>query len=572
MSTFSELIDFTRSSTGTYLDSVVYGDELVTNGTFDDGTTGWTNYSPSTTSFVEANGQIQITASGGNARVRSVLVSLVAGKTYKFTVTCTQKDNNGASFVHLGKNENFSSFYVTNLGLNEPAGTYTHEFTAVGTELWIQLGAKTSSNTVSYDNVSVKEIIGGQGTAGTPLLRTADTNEPRLEYDAYGQPLGLLIEEQRSNLLEQSEAFDNAYWSKENTNVTSDQTVAPDGTNSADKIIEANTTNTFHFVTKSMSLSAGVKTFSAYFKKAERGFAALTLRVDSGAKRLAVIFDLTNGTVADTLTLGSPTQTNSTIENAGNGWYRCSVTAYHSTGNVIALLSPQDDGNGGGNINMDYAGTVGYGVYAWGAQLEQGAFPTSYIPTSGSTVTRTGDLAPIPVERFAFDASEGTLFVHAVTAAGLNTTTGQCAVSMSSGATANCYRLRKNVSTGEIGMLKRVGDSNVININGKIVGETSTFKACGNYSATDLNLSIDGEDVITGSASSSTITISKLDVGTSPFGDADCFNGHIKRIQYFPKRLSNDKLVELTKPSSSPTMSLTFDGQATSELVEGLHD
>jgi hypothetical protein len=49
-------------------------------------------------------------------------------------------------------------------------------------------------------------------------------------------------------------------------------------------------------------------------------------------------------------------------------------------------------------------------------------------------------------------------------------------------------------------------------------------------------------------------------------------NGHIKHLRYFPTKLSNDELVELTKPSSSPTMSLTFDGQATSELVEGLHD
>jgi hypothetical protein len=554
MSTFSELIDFTRSSTGTYLDSVVYGDELVTNGTFDTDSdwakgTGW----------AISGGTASKTAGTGSSLVSTTLNGTI-GKSYLLTFDLTLS----AGVINSTLGAAVTPVYNS-------SGSYAEILKPTTTGAFQFYGS--SSFVGSIDNVSVKEIIGGQGTAGTPLLRTADANVPRLEYDASGQPLGLLIEEQRTNLLYHSEAFDNGYWSKENTNVTSDQIVAPDGTNSADKIIEANTTNTFHFVTKSMSTSAGVKTFSAYFKKAERGFAALTLRVDGGAKRLAVIFDLTNGTVADTLTYGSPTQTNSTIENAGNGWYRCSVTAYHSaTGNIIALLSPQDDGNGGGNINMDYAGTVGYGVYAWGAQLESGAFPTSYIPTSGSTVTRNSDFAPIPVERFAFDASEGTLFVHAVTAAGLNTSTGQCAVSMSSGATANCYRLRKNVSTEEIGMLKRVADSNVININGKIVGETSTFKACGNYSATDLNLSIDGEDVITGSASSSTITISKVDVGTSPFGDADCFNGHIKRIQYFPKRLSNDKLVELTKPSSSPTMSLTFDGQATSELVEGLHD
>ena len=49
-------------------------------------------------------------------------------------------------------------------------------------------------------------------------------------------------------------------------------------------------------------------------------------------------------------------------------------------------------------------------------------------------------------------------------------------------------------------------------------------------------------------------------------------SGHIKSIQYYPKRLSNTELQLLTQPSASPTMNLTFDGQATSTLVEGLHD
>ena len=183
----------------------------------------------------------------------------------------------------------------------------------------------------------------------------------------------------RKNLLEYTESFDNSYWSKENTSIGSNQTAAPDGTNTADKIKEVNTTDTFHFVTRALVSSAGVKTFSAYFKADERSFAGLTLRVNSGSDRLAVLFNLTNGTVSDTITLGSPTQTSSSIQDVGNGWYRCSVSAYHSTGSVLSLISPHNDGTSG-NINMTYAGTVGYGVYIWGSQLEEASTASSYQP------------------------------------------------------------------------------------------------------------------------------------------------------------------------------------------------
>ena len=156
-----------RNQGGLPKEDKLYVGDFIQNGDFSNGTTGWTNYDAPTTTFIETGGQLQITASGGNARVRSGLVNLVAGRSYRFTVTCTQKDNNGASFVHLGKADNFGSYYVTNLGLDEPVGTYTHEFTAEGTELWIQLGAKTSSNSVTYDNVSVQEVGENLVTNGT---------------------------------------------------------------------------------------------------------------------------------------------------------------------------------------------------------------------------------------------------------------------------------------------------------------------------------------------------------------------------------------------------------------------
>jgi len=184
----------------------------------------------------------------------------------------------------------------------------------------------------------------------------------------------------RKNLLEYTESFAESYWTtKQNVIVRGNQIVSPDGTNTADKVEEGSTNNTFHFVGAALTTSAGVKTFSTYFKAGERDFAALTLRVNDGNDRLAVLFNLTNGTVSDTITLGSPTQTSSSIQDVGNGWYRCRVSAYHSAGSVIVLLNPHDDGTSSA-INMDYAGIVGHGVYAWGAQVEEASTASSYQP------------------------------------------------------------------------------------------------------------------------------------------------------------------------------------------------
>ena len=84
--------------------------------------------------------------------------------------------------------------------------------------------------------------------------------------------------------------------------------------------------------TQSASASAGVYTQSVFAKAGEYEHVYLVLRTDGGAKRYGVKFDLSDGTFVDDITLGSPTNTGYAISDAGNGWYRCSVTSNHSSG------------------------------------------------------------------------------------------------------------------------------------------------------------------------------------------------------------------------------------------------
>ena len=208
MSTFNELIDFTRSTTGTYLDSVVYGDELVTNGTFDTNTSGWTSWDNLTRpeAASQVNGKGLLDASVGTSDARQD-IAVVAGKTYSVSVTMLEDSGaNGRLYMSDGANYSyaFGSFQATGTET-----TFTKTITP--TQNTVRLYAYNSGTAITYySNVSVKEVIGGQ-VSGTPLLRTAAINEPRLEYDAQGNALGLLIEEARTNLLEYSNQANRLY-------------------------------------------------------------------------------------------------------------------------------------------------------------------------------------------------------------------------------------------------------------------------------------------------------------------------------------------------------------------------
>ena len=136
-------------------DSALVGSgELVTNGTFDSDVSGWViGAAPYTTLSFDA-GTMEIIASGGTARVNQGPITVEVGKTYRLTVTCTEKVSDSHSFVHLGTSLGGTQ-YVNNITKDETAGEpSSFTFTATSTELYIQVGAVTA--TVNYDNISVK--------------------------------------------------------------------------------------------------------------------------------------------------------------------------------------------------------------------------------------------------------------------------------------------------------------------------------------------------------------------------------------------------------------------------------
>jgi len=168
------------------------------------------------------------------------------------------------------------------------------------------------------------------------------------------------------NLLQRSEQFDNAYWTKLSSSVISNATTSPNGSLSADKLIEGVGAGLKYIQIAGVTFTSS-DTISLYAKSAER--------TQIGIGNSAVghsIFDLSNGTIVSS---SSASINNETIESVGDGWYRI-------TANVIIA------GAFGFQIFLANSGTISYtgdgtsGVFIWGAQLEQGSTATEYFPTT----------------------------------------------------------------------------------------------------------------------------------------------------------------------------------------------
>ena len=175
------------------------------------------------------------------------------------------------------------------------------------------------------------------------------------------------VEEVCYNLLQYSEDFSNAIWNKVNLSVTANNTIAPNGTITADKIVE-NTSTGFHRVVQSISGFVGsVVTYSIYLKASERTWALVWF----DGEPAGAYVDLTTGALG-TVSSG----VTASVTSVGDGWFRCIISKSIVASANIAIYPAT--GNGGAS----YTGNGTSGIFVWGAQLVQGNLPKDYLYTS----------------------------------------------------------------------------------------------------------------------------------------------------------------------------------------------
>ena len=249
-------------------------------------------------------------------------------------------------------------------------------------------------------------------------LQTAASGVARFDHNPItDESLGLLIEEQRTNLVTYSEQFDNAAWTKTRASITANTIVAPDGTLTGDKLVEDTTASSTHVVyAADYSATNTTITASVYAKAAERSqfnFSVSNFATGGGG----ATFNLANGTFSAVTNAGDYTSTSASITPVGNGWYRCSITTTKGSFNSVNRWLIELN-NGTSNV---YTGNGYSGIFIWGAQLEVGAFPTSYIQTVASQVTRAADAASMTGTNFSswYDQAQGTLYAEVAYFGGL---------------------------------------------------------------------------------------------------------------------------------------------------------
>jgi hypothetical protein len=357
-------------------------------------------------------------------------------------------------------------------------------------------------------------------------------NTPRFDFN----PLtlickGLLIEESRTNLFTYSEDFTG--WTFSQASVVSSAVTSPANDLTTTKLLE-NTATAQHLVRKSISVTSGTSyTVSIYAQKAERDWLYIVGGGNAGAP--SAYFDLTNGVVG---TVGSGTA--ATISDAGNGFYRCTISkAATVTGSALFSFAPAT-GNGGASYAGNDPSTDPTGIYIWGAQLEAGDFATSYIPTTIAQVTRTADVATMTGTDFSdwFNATEGAfLFECTAPVTGSSVFIG----TVSDGTTTD--RIRYMYNTGAM-MISAVGGVSQASIDGGTITVNVLNKLCAAYEVDNYGVSANGNATVT-DLSGTIPTMNQCVWGSS--GTQSFLNGHLSKISYYSQRIIDSEIQAFSK-------------------------
>jgi hypothetical protein len=386
------------------------------------------------------------------------------------------------------------------------------------------------------------------------LIELVSTNVPRLNYPLIdgvvsGCP-SLLLEPSRTNLALRSEEFDNASWNKANASITSNVVISPDGSLSADKIIATATTGSHAVFLSISSATSGLPYCYSFFAKAEE-YTKTAIRIGGGgysSQPMAVI-NLLNGTV-----ISQQGFTSVSVSNFNNGWYKINAV-FTATASVALNIQPIADGFITTADNYTYTGEGTSGVYIWGAQLEQGSYATSYIPSlTGSQTTRSAETCNNAGDVNTFNDSEGVLFAEISALANDGT---YRMISLSNGNIANSTNIQYSGVSNQIRARIENGGLPQADITSTVTSQTLFNKIAVLYKSNQFELWSNGFKVGEDTNGTPPSGLSELafdnGAGSTPF------YGNTKQIQYYDSALNDSDLETLTSWVS-------FTDMATSQL------
>jgi hypothetical protein len=403
----------------------------------------------------------------------------------------------------------------------------TQEYPSIRPTLDLNFAAtKTLDRRITFTRDSV-----GTYTDENGLVKYASNNVPRFDHDSTtGESLGLLIEESRTNIAPYGN--DMSQYSSSNMTKTANDAVAPDGTTTATKLQHGGGGNNWYLDYSPGSPNAsgaGTYTYSVWVKAPD------DQPDDYYGCRIAILTTTGNNTEA--------------VFSLAKTWRRISITKTYGsetgTIRIHPLIFRNTPGNtDGGKVTPSY-------VWVWGSQWEQGSFATSYIPTSGSTVTRAADLAKITGTNFTdfYNQTEGTFFIDSAVARGsayqgyVGSTTNSAA---DGGPSYNFNSLMSDADNSDILLNIWDGTSGAQALI-SIAHPTGNMKAAGAFKDNDFAISMNGSAVSTDTSGTIDTNQDQLWIGRRPYSNAGWLNNSIKRVSYYNKRLPNAQLQGLTQ-------------------------
>ena len=324
-----------------------------------------------------------------------------------------------------------------------------------------------------------------------------------------------------------------------NVSTTTNSIDSPEGVTNA-TLITNNTTSGQHQLTdNTFSVTSGTDyTISLFLKYRDAQYVRLQFGGTPFGSTNWQNFDVLNGTKGSKG--GGISTADSSIEDYGNGWYRCSLTAdATATGSNGAFQIRILENDNTSDI-PSFAGS-GLSTYAWGAQFEQGSYATSYIPTYGSAVTRNAEAALKTGVADLINDGEGSLYME-VTPTNFE---GDQRFGISDNIGANRIVLRLyNPSNLQLSCV--INSSVEVSIANSGYSAGNTYKIAGAWKDNDAVIYVNGVQVATDTNSNITpsnpLTRISFDNGV---GTAKWENP-VSQTMYFPTRLSNEELATLT--------------------------
>lgn len=471
---------------------------------------------------------------GGDAIDLSTLVyqTAISASAVRFSVTAST-DAAGTIVAPFVRCDNAATLEITKWQLekvtgqtNQNPGEYVSTGVLSGTYHGLGVDGVKAFSTLNGNTVSSGVVT---EATGLPL-----SSSPTNWVDADG-PLGYLVETQRSNSLLQSNQFDTT-WVTSVGSVVANYSRAPDGTKTAWRLIDNSATGTGATrVNQTIAVTSGqATTLSVHAKADQLSWVALqTASYDATGNGLS-FFDLSGGSLGTI----DANHSNAGIEDMGDGWYRCSVTFQSTTlltGQVRIRVADAD-----GSTAVDLDGTSS--ILIWGAQLEAGAFPTSYIPTTTTSVLRNADV--LNYNLTVTDPLTASLDVTPMVGSA-DLPAVQVSLALDNGAESDRYTLNYVSGLGhrlfvkDGGVNQATADAPTQSAAG--VTETIAFVAGTNDFVTYKD-GVAGTPDTAGSVPEEDVTTAHIGAN---YEDDFQFNGTIRKVKIFNKRLTDSQVSNL---------------------------